>query len=63
MLAFIAMHKNTTVIVGLGVVSFTAEFIEGARDPNRGGIPGLDLVIHRSDGGYVRLNPSSKQHK
>ena len=57
---YIARHKNADAIVGPGVVSFTAEFIEGTFDPNRGGIPRLDLVIGQADGGYVRLHPGSK---
>ena len=59
---YIAKHKNADAIEGPGVVSFTAEFIEGTLDSNRGGIPRLDLVIRHSDGGYVRLHPGSKQN-
>ena len=58
---YIASHKYADAIVGPGVVFFTAEFIESTRDPNRGGIPRLDLVIRHSDGGYVRLHPGSKR--
>ena len=57
---YIAGHKNAKEIVGPGVVSFTAEFIEGTGDPNRGGIPRLDLVLRHSDGGYVRLRAGSR---
>ena len=57
---YIAKHKSADAIVGPGVVSFTAEFIEGTVDPNRGGKPRLDLVIRHSNGGYVRLHPGSK---
>ena len=57
---YIAKHKSADAIVGPGVVSFTAEFIEGTVDPNRGGNPRLDLVIRHSDGGYVRLHPGPK---
>ena len=56
---YIANHKKAEEIVGSGVVAFTAEFIDGTKDPNRGGIPRLDLVIRHVDGGYVRLHPGS----
>ena len=57
---YIAHHKDSEAIVGPGVVAFTAEFIQGTKDPNRGGIPRLDLVVRRVDGGYVRLHPGTK---
>ena len=57
---YIATRKNAEELVGPGVVSFTAEFIEGTGDPNRGGIPRLDLVLRHSDGGYVRLRAGSR---
>ena len=58
---YIATHKQANAIVGPGVVGFTSEFIEGTKDPNRGGIPRLDLVIQHVDGGYVRLHPGTKR--
>lgn len=60
---YIAKHKYANKIIGSGVVSFTAEFIEGTNDSNRGGIPRLDLVLRHSDGGYVRLHPGSTRKR
>ena len=57
---YIATHKDAERVIGPVVVSFTAEFIDGVTDPNRGGRPRLDLVVRHSDGGYVRLHPGSK---
>ena len=33
--------------------------MKGTRDPNRGGLPRLDFVIHHVDGGYWRIHPGS----
>ena len=58
---YIATRTNAQQLVGSGVVAFTAEFIEGVRDPNRGGRLRLDFVLRHSDGGYVRIHPGRKQ--
>ena len=57
---YIATRNKAEELVGPGVVAFTAENIEGTHDPNRAGRPRLDLVLHHSDGGYVRLHPGSQ---
>ncbi len=60
---YIAVHKCADVIIGPGMVSFTAEFIDGTHDPNQGGNPRLDLVVRHLHGGYVRLHPSATPKK
>ena len=57
---YIAVHRYADEIIGPGVVSFTAEFIDGTTDPNRGGNPRLDLVVGHLHGGYARLHPGTK---
>ena len=57
---YIAVHRYADEIIGPGVVSFTAEFIDGTTDPNRGGNPRLDLVVGHLHGGYTRLHPGAK---
>ncbi len=57
---YIATRKNAEQLVGLGVVAFTAELIEGTRDANRRGARRLDLVLRHSDGQYVRLHPGPR---
>jgi len=57
--AYIACHKRASEIIGPGVVHAAAEFIEGTKDPNRGGQSRLDFVVYRSDGTQSRLHPGS----
>ena len=56
---YIANHKLAPELIGPGVKAFTVEFIDGTKDPNRGGRPRLDLVIRRTDNAYWRLHPGS----
>ena len=56
---YIANHKLATELIGPGVKAFTVEFIDGTKDPNRGGRPRLDLVIRHTDNAYWRLHPGS----
>jgi hypothetical protein len=56
---YIANHKDAQALIGPGVQAFTVEFIEGTKDPNRGGRPRLDLVIRHPDNAYWRLHPGS----
>ena len=56
---YIANHKLAPDLIGPGVKAFTVEFIEGTKDPNRGGRPRLDLVIRHSNNAYWRLHPGS----
>ena len=56
---YIANHKDAQKLIGPGVKAFTVEFIEGTKDPNRGGRPRLDLVIRHPDNAYWRLHPGS----
>jgi len=57
---YLANHKQAKDIIGPGVVGFTSQFIEGTKDPNRGGQRRLDFVVHHVDGGCYRLHPGSK---
>ena len=45
----------------LGVTSFTAEFIAGTTDPNRGGRRRCDFCVRLTDGSYWRLHPGAKR--
>ena len=56
---YVANHTLAPDLIGPGVKAFTAEFIDGTRDPNRGGRPRLDLVIRHANGAYCRLHPGS----
>ena len=56
---YIASHKLAQELIGPGVKAFTVEFIDGTKDPNRGGRPRLDLVIRHSNNAYWRLHPGS----
>ena len=44
-----------------GVTSFTAEFIAGTTDPNRGGRRRCDFCVRLTDGSYWRLHPGAKR--
>ena len=57
---YVAFHADCRELVGRGVVDVTAQQIQGTKDPNRGGDPRVDLVLHYRDGGYVRLHPGSR---
>ena len=41
-------------------MAFGAAAVQGTKDPNRGGLPRLDFVIHHVDGGYWRIHPGGK---
>ena len=56
---YIANHKDAQQLIGPGVKAFTVEFIDGTKDPNRGGRPRLDLVIRHPNNAYWRLHPGS----
>ena len=56
---YIANHKLAQELIGPGVKAFTVEFIDGTKDPNRGGRPRLDLVIRHPNNAYWRLHPGS----
>ena len=58
--SYVACHEDAHAIIGSGIALAMAEFIEGTKDPNRGGQPRLDFVLHRTDGTYCRLHPGSK---
>ena len=55
--AYIACHPRSSEIIGSGVIHATAEFINGTKDPNRGGQRRLDFIVRRSDGSLCRLHP------
>ena len=54
---YVATHPDAADLVGPGIVEFGAAAVAGTRDPNRGGWPRVDFVIHRVDGSYVRIHP------
>ena len=58
--SYIATHKIAQQLVGLGIIGFTGEYIEGTQDPNRSGRMCMDMIIRHTDGGYVRIHPGSK---
>jgi hypothetical protein len=58
---YVACHAQAGVIIGSGITLAVAEFIEGTKDPNRGGQPRLDFVFYRTDGSYCRLHPGPKK--
>jgi hypothetical protein len=55
----VACHDNACTIVGAGITLARAEFIDGTKDPNRGGQQRLDFVFYRADSIYCRLHPGS----
>ena len=57
---YLAKHPQALELVGPGVVEFGAAAVKGTKDPNRGGLPRLDFVIHHVDGGYWRIHPGAK---
>jgi hypothetical protein len=57
---YVANLPQASEIVGPGIVSITAEFIEATADPNRRGQKRCDFVVYRADGSYWRLHPGSK---
>ncbi len=59
--SYVACHEDAHAIIGSGIALAMAEFIEGTKDPNRGGQPRLDFVLHRTDGTYCCLHPGSKK--
>ena len=56
----IAKHKSSEIIVGPGIVSFTAEFIPDESHGTLGCLLRLALVLRQSDGGWVFLLPGSE---
>ena len=60
--SYVACHEDAHAIIGSGIALAMAEFIEGTKDPNRGGQPRLDFVFHRTDGTYCRLHPGSNKN-
>ena len=64
---YLACHPHSREVIGAGVVSFEARFIN-ALEPNRVALklPGtygqnrFDFVVRRADGTAVRLHPSEK---
>ena len=59
--AYIACHPRSSEIIGSGVTHATAEFLNGTKDPNRGGQRRLDFIVRRSDGSLCRLHPGGKR--
>jgi len=57
---YLALHPQAVELVGPGVVKFEAAVVAGTKDPNRGGLPRLDFVVHHTDGSYWRIHPGSK---
>ena len=57
---YIARHKSSEIIVGPGIVSFTAEFIPDESHGTLGCLLRLALVLRHSDGGWVFLLPGSE---
>ena len=57
---YLALHPQAAALVGPGVVKFDVAVVAGTKDPNRGGLPRLDFVVHHIDGGYWRLHPGTK---
>ena len=57
---YLALHPRALELVGPGVVEFGTAAVKGTKDPNRGGLPRLDFVIHHVDGGYWRIHPGGK---
>ena len=59
--AYIACHPRSSEIIGSGVTHAKAEFINGTKDPNRGGQRRLDFIVRRSDGTLCRLHPGGRR--
>ena len=53
----LTVDSSASELIGHGVKAFSTEFIDGTKDPNRGGRPRLDLVIRHSNNSYWRLRP------
>ena len=58
---YVATHPQAEALVGPGIVSVTAEFIEGTKDSNRYGEKRLDFVLRHSNGDYWRLHPGKSR--
>ena len=58
---YIANLPTAEEIIGPGIVSITAEFIEGTKDANRHGQPRCDFVAYRADGSYWRIHPGASR--
>ena len=56
--AYIAFHENAELIIGPGISRFTAQFIQGTKDPNRKGQLRLDFVAELVNGDKWRFHPS-----
>ena len=54
---YIANLPTAENIIGPGIVSITAEFIEGTKDPNRRGQPRCDFIVYRADGTLLAHSP------
>ena len=54
---YLATHPMAAELVGPGVTSFVFQEIADTRDPNRGGLPRVDFLVHRADGSAYRLHP------
>ena len=56
---YVATHKRSHDIVGIGVASVTIEGIPNTKDPNRGNRQRIDIFMRRVDGSAVRLHPGT----
>ena len=58
---YLATHPMAAELVGPGVTSFVFQEIADTRDPNRGGLPRVDFLVHRADGNAYRLHPGTSR--
>ena len=56
--SYVACHKNAHGVIGSGITLAKAEFMDSARDSNRGGQNRLDFVLHNR---WHLLSPSPWQ--
>ena len=43
---YLSLHTQAKLLVGPGVVELGSAAMKGTKDPNRGGLPRLDFVVH-----------------
>ena len=60
---YLATHPMAAELVGPGVTSFVFQEIADTRDPNRGGLPRVDFLVHRADGSAYRLHPGKTRRQ
>ena len=57
---YVASQTVAGRMAAVGITGFSAQPIEGVKDPNRGGLMRVDFIVSVADGSHWRLHPGSR---